>query len=432
MATPNAAAVAALIWSKNPTWTRDQVAAQLLATADNIDGVPGNAGFAGLLGTGRVNSFRGVTENIAPPKLRGVDGLPDEGATSATVPTAVKVRFFNVLNPATANNTANYRLVGAGDDETFGTADDFTIPLTLQPGSVYRVGTNEFNFTISGTMPSSKYRFIIQSGGVTDPFGNPLDGNGDGTGGDDFVRNFTLIGPTVAHNVTVSPSDDRVLHFGQREKVAPKVTAASFLFSTELAQQLSFDDAMTLPAASAFVVRNTLTNAVLPISAYSVVPGDVPSQLKLVFSSSLPDGLYEVTSLSSGVADVWGNALDGDGNGIAGGDHVSSFFFVRGDMNRDGVVNNLDIAGFVQGLSDPAQFATSFGYQPTFLGDVNTDGAFDNQDISAFVAMLTTGRTTPPTTFSDVRITVRSPMRPDRLDDGLRALLGRLDASVLG
>src|SRR5690606_22521386 len=56
MATPNAAGVAALIWSKNPTWTRDQVAAQLLGTTDNID--PLNPAFATQMGTGRVNSYR--------------------------------------------------------------------------------------------------------------------------------------------------------------------------------------------------------------------------------------------------------------------------------------------------------------------------------------------------------------------------------------
>ena len=65
MASPNAAGVAALIWSANPTWTREQVAAQLLATADNIDAQ--NPSFAGLLGAGRANSFRGSPRRLGPP-----------------------------------------------------------------------------------------------------------------------------------------------------------------------------------------------------------------------------------------------------------------------------------------------------------------------------------------------------------------------------
>lgn len=430
MATPNAAAVAALIWAKNPTWNRDQVAAQLLATADNIDGVAGNGSYAGLLGTGRVNSYKGVSQGIAAPKLRGIEGLPNEGATTTTTPTSIKVRFFNVLDPATANNAANYRLVGAGDDEVFGTADDFSVALSLQPGSVYRVGTNEFNFSIASTMPSSKYRFIVESGGLADPFGNPLDGNGDGTGGDSFVRNFTFIGPTVPYTVNIASNDEQVLHFGHRDKVAAKVTSASFLFSTELAEQYAYDDAISLPPSSAFVVRNTLTNAVLPLSAYSVA-SSASNQLKVVFDPlQLPDGVYEITSLGSGIEDAWGNPLDGDGNNTPGGDHVANFFFLRGDMNRDGQVNNQDIAGFVQALTDPAGFATAFGYQPSLLGDVNMDGAFDNQDIAEFVARLSGPRLVPPGLFSEARVMFRFPANPDRSGGGPAAWLTRSDGPL--
>jgi subtilisin family serine protease len=74
MATPNAAAVAALIWSAHPTWTREQVAAQLLGTTDNIDAL--NPGFAGQLGDGRVNSFKALSTTVAPPRIRSVLGLP--------------------------------------------------------------------------------------------------------------------------------------------------------------------------------------------------------------------------------------------------------------------------------------------------------------------------------------------------------------------
>ncbi len=70
MSTPNAAAVAALIWSAHPTWTRDQVAAQIMGTADNIDAV--NPSYAGNLGSGRANAFRAVTESIVAPRFKGL------------------------------------------------------------------------------------------------------------------------------------------------------------------------------------------------------------------------------------------------------------------------------------------------------------------------------------------------------------------------
>ena len=82
MSTPNAAAVAALIWSEHPTWTREQVAAQVLATADNIDAQ--NPSFVGLLGTGRANANRELTQTIPAPRFGNITGLPAPGATTAT------------------------------------------------------------------------------------------------------------------------------------------------------------------------------------------------------------------------------------------------------------------------------------------------------------------------------------------------------------
>jgi subtilisin family serine protease/subtilisin-like proprotein convertase family protein len=210
MATPNAAGVAALIWSANPTWTRDQVAAQLIGTADNIDAL--NPSFAGNLGSGRVNSFRGVTETLTGPKFRSTT-LPAEGATLLTAPTSFFIQLGNVFNPATVN-LSNFSLVGNGLDDVFGTADDQVIPLSLGAGFSYKVGTNRLNFTITGPMGSDQYRFTASTG-LTDPFGNPIDGDGNGVGGDAFVRNFAIVGPTNPWTVTIAPGQDKTnINFG--------------------------------------------------------------------------------------------------------------------------------------------------------------------------------------------------------------------------
>ncbi|MBD3225483.1 MAG: PKD domain-containing protein [Caldithrix sp.] len=60
MSTPLTASVAALIWSQNPGWTREQVEQHLYATADDIYGISGNASYEGKLGAGRVNAFNAV------------------------------------------------------------------------------------------------------------------------------------------------------------------------------------------------------------------------------------------------------------------------------------------------------------------------------------------------------------------------------------
>lgn len=67
-----------------------------------------------------------------------------------------------------------------------------------------------------------------------------------------------------------------------------------------------------------------------------------------------------------------------------------------GDMNKDGAVNNLDIAPFVLGLTSAEGYATQFPtLDASVLGDVNMDGAFNNLDIAPFVGLLTGGRPIP-------------------------------------
>jgi subtilisin family serine protease len=60
MSTPLVASVAALIWSKNPDWTADQVEQRLYETADDLDGLACNSIYAGKLGAGRVNAHAAV------------------------------------------------------------------------------------------------------------------------------------------------------------------------------------------------------------------------------------------------------------------------------------------------------------------------------------------------------------------------------------
>ncbi|MCB1090389.1 MAG: S8 family serine peptidase, partial [Verrucomicrobiae bacterium] len=189
MATPNAAAVAALIWSANPTWTRDQVAAQLIATADNIDGI--NPLYAGELGSGRVNSARALSETIAAPQIEGLNDLPSHLGTfyGASV-TGWSVDLANVFDPASVNNLANWELRSDGANNIFGDGDDDIIPISLD--NPYLIGTNRLFFSTTAPLAAETYRFRAISGGLEDPFGNDLDGNGDGTGGDHFDHIFTI------------------------------------------------------------------------------------------------------------------------------------------------------------------------------------------------------------------------------------------------
>ncbi|MCS7033605.1 MAG: S8 family serine peptidase [Phycisphaerae bacterium] len=216
MASPNAAAVAALIWSANPTWTREQVAAQLIGSADNIDALQTTAA-RGLVGSGRVNSNRAVSQPIAPPKFKDtlntplLPGLPAEGATVATQPTAFTLDVANVFDPATMV-ISNFEMRGDGADNTFNTPDDVLVPMTLAfgdaaaPAHGYQVGTNRLRFTIQpGTMPPDRYRFSALPG-LKDPFGQPLDGNRDGVGGDALTRTFIVGAPRPGQPLEPAPA----------------------------------------------------------------------------------------------------------------------------------------------------------------------------------------------------------------------------------
>ncbi len=91
MATPLVAGIAANLWSHFPTWTAAQVLARLLATAENIDAA--NPTYLGLLGRGRVNLHRALTNTtggggggggtITGKVLVAVLGTPSLGGAGA-------------------------------------------------------------------------------------------------------------------------------------------------------------------------------------------------------------------------------------------------------------------------------------------------------------------------------------------------------------
>lgn len=205
MAAANAAGVAALIWSQNPAWTREQVVAQLYATADNIDAQ--NPGLQGLLGGGRVNSLRAVTDSIGVPRIRLVNNLPGNGASLDNLQiNNFDIAFDQVMSPSTVNNLSHYQLRGAGPDNQFNTADDLSYSLTAE---TYRIGTNLLNFRINqGNLPYGKYRLTIAAADLRNPFGTALDGDGNGTAGGNFVSEFTLA-PSLVGSVSFTKDQFR-------------------------------------------------------------------------------------------------------------------------------------------------------------------------------------------------------------------------------
>ena len=84
MACPMAAAVGAMIWSQNPTWTRAQVESQLYSSADNIDAELASQ-YIGKMGAGRINMYNAVNTGPPPAPVANFSGTPTSGTEPLNV-----------------------------------------------------------------------------------------------------------------------------------------------------------------------------------------------------------------------------------------------------------------------------------------------------------------------------------------------------------
>jgi subtilisin family serine protease/subtilisin-like proprotein convertase family protein len=187
MGAPLVAGVAALVWSAFPSYTRDQVAAAILANADSL--LAKNPNFEDQLGSGRLNAAKAVSGLPIVTKLGKLTGLPAEGQDAPDSLTTFNLRLNSPLDAATVV-AANFELRWAGLDNTFGTSDDELLPFTINDGRDYKIGTNDLTFAVNQSLQRGLYRFTARSGGLRDPFGGAVDGDGNGSAGGNLVRNF--------------------------------------------------------------------------------------------------------------------------------------------------------------------------------------------------------------------------------------------------
>jgi hypothetical protein len=80
-----------------------------------------------------------------------------------------------------------------------------------------------------------------------------------------------------------------------------------------------------------------------------------------------------------------GAPLDGDGDGLAGGDRVDQFFRLFGDVNGDAQVDDTDLAVFQSAYGSRQGTAGYLWYL-----DANGDGVIDSSDYAQFLARYRT------------------------------------------
>ena len=144
------------------------------------------------------------------------DGALAEGEVSGVPVTQLLVTFDEPV--AGAGDAANFLLLRDGGDG-FQTA---SCAAGADPGdeviaidsAAYAAGSRTSTLGVHGGVPlfDGDYRLhVCATPSVRDAAGNPLDGDGDGTGGDDFRRNFTLLDTRP----TAHPGVDRTIDVDQ-------------------------------------------------------------------------------------------------------------------------------------------------------------------------------------------------------------------------
>jgi hypothetical protein len=155
-----------------------------------------------------------------------------------------------------------------------------------------------------------------------------------------------------------------------------RVTRLTVTFSREVTLE---------PGAFELVAPGRPRPAIDLIVATSLVDGKTVAVLTFrgpgVVVGSLPDGNYKLIVHAGRVHDAHGQALDGDGNGVAGGDRRDAFHRLFGDGDGDRDVDFRDLAGFLSTLGKEegdTEFLAHFDHD----GDEDVDW----RDLWAFAA----------------------------------------------
>jgi hypothetical protein len=143
---------------------------------------------------------------------------------------------------------------------------------------------------------------------------------------------------------------------------------------------VTFDGPVTI-GDGAFQLTSEDGTAVELSVATSMVGGNTVAMLTFtgpdIIGGSLADGSYTLAVRGDLVLDRFGRTLDGDGDGIAGGDHVESVARLFGDADGDGDVDGQDREAFRDAYESGTD--TSLWYF-----DFDADGDVDGHDNGEF------------------------------------------------
>ena len=220
--------------------------------------------------------------SVVPPVVTA--SRPEAGEDGFPVNGEVRLTFSRPLDPATAAPAFSLVPTAGGDPVAGSVAlESGGYDLVFTPDALLEART-DYTLTLAGTASTVS--------------GSPLDGDGDGTGGDDFVLTFVSSFPDVAAPRLASgdPAPN-----SRGAELRPVVTVAF----DERVVASTLDGRVTLEAAEGVAVPGTAT-----VEEAGVV-GEVPDPRTTV--SFVPDGPLAPDAtyrfaIEPGVEDVFGNA----------------------------------------------------------------------------------------------------------------------------
>ncbi len=191
-------------WSALSGPTGNGMDGQVLALAA-FDDSAGPALYAGgdFLSAGGLSATRiakRLCVDSSPPRVALVDSVASSQG-SLTEAEVVNVAISDLLlhfdermSPTLAADLANYRLSEAGANGTLDTTGCLLAGDDVQVGfSAVSYAALTTTLTVPGAGPLSDGLYALAAcSGLADPAGNHLDGDADGTAGDDFVRTFRV------------------------------------------------------------------------------------------------------------------------------------------------------------------------------------------------------------------------------------------------
>ena len=291
------------------------------------------------------------------------------------------VVFINPLDPNGAEagtDPATFTVIRS-EPQPFDERVFIGISGTATPPNVLPFRPRDYNgthITIGGPTAGPTFVDIPAGQVLTTVTITPVD---DTTVEGDETATFTVLS-NATYDVGTPPGTTLAIRDND-VTVGPTVTSSAFLFETA-------------PQRAAFTFNQNVSSSIAAADfrvtgPSGAVPFDfsydaVTNTATLSFGNILPDGNYTARALAAGITNGAGQPMPAD--------HVLEFFFLRGDANRDRIVN----------LADFNTLAANFGQSPrTFSqGDFTYDGIVNLADFnvlaSRFGSSAAPGGASPP------------------------------------